>query len=365
MVLSSYANKRVCEVVMLPAWLTDGRKIPDSAMYYIRVMAVYAVRELGYSPEMVAKIYNFNRPCIYRWLRQYDEGGYEALESIMPPGAEPLITEEIEQWLKRTILNNTPVAFGYDTNLWTCAILAELVEKEFGVTVSESTIRLHLKRLGLTCQKPEYQDVKRDEEEIKQFLEDKFPRIQRLAIKMGADIGFQDESGVGVGTRHGRTWGQRGKTPIVKVCMKRGGYNVVSVVMPSGDMEYSILEGYVNGERFIEFLGRLISNQERPLILLVDHATFHGSKAVRDFVRAHRSQLRIFFLPKRAPEFNPDEQVWNDLKNNHIGKQPVKSKEDLLERLRSALTALQENGKRIKSFFQLPDTKYASAECVS
>ena len=105
----------------------------------------------------------------------------------------------------------------------------------------------------------------------------------------------------------------------------------------------------------------MISNRSRPLILLVDHATFHGSKQVRDFVRAHRSQLRVFFLPKRAPEFNPDEQVWNEIKNNRIGKQAVKNKEDLKERLVSALDSLQQNTKRVISFFSLPDTQYACA----
>ena len=69
-------------------WLADGRKIPDDVMYYIRVMAVHAVRALGLSPELIAEAYNFNRACIYRWLRQYDEGGYEALESRMPPRGE-------------------------------------------------------------------------------------------------------------------------------------------------------------------------------------------------------------------------------------------------------------------------------------
>jgi hypothetical protein len=83
----------------------------------------------------------------------------------------------------------------------------------FGVTVSESAVRLHLKALMLTYQKPEYQDVQRDEREIEFFLNVKFPKIQRLAEKLGADIAFQDESGVGVMTRHGRTWGLRGKTP--------------------------------------------------------------------------------------------------------------------------------------------------------
>jgi transposase len=92
---------------------------------------------------------------------------------------------------------------------------------------------------------------------------------------------------------------------------------------------------------------------------LVDHATFHHTKVVRDFVSVHRSKLRIFFLPKRAPEMNPDEQVWNEIKTNRIGKQPVKDKMDLKKRLYSALGSLQKSTKRILSFFCLPDTKYA------
>lgn len=93
----------------------------------------------------------------------------------------------------------------------------------------------------------------------------------------------------------------------------------------------------------------------------MDHATFHGSKQVQNFVRTHRSQLRVFFLPKRAPEYNPDEQVWNEIENNRIRKQAVKNKEDLKERLVSALDSLQKNTKRVISFFSLPDTQYAGA----
>lgn len=344
---------------MTPEWLEDGRKIPDEVMYYIRIMAVYAVRVLGQSPEKVAEAYNFDRSCLYRWLKQYDKGGFEALESHMPPGAAPVITAAIEDWMKQAVLNSTPVEFGYDTTLWTCPILAALLLDKFGVKVSDTAVRQHLKAMGLTCQKPEYQDVARNEQDIAHFINDKFPRIQRLANKMGADIAFEDEAGVGVMTRHGRTWGMSGKTPIIKVSMLRGGYNVLSAVTAQGELTYSIQDGTVNGERYIEFLGNLIAERTRPLIVLVDHASFHHSKPVRDYVRAHRSQLRVFFLPKRAPEYNPDEQVWNEVKNNRLGKQPVKNKKDLKMRLTSALDSLKQNTQRIISFFHLPDTKYA------
>ncbi len=156
-----------------------------------------------------------------------------------------------------------------------------------------------------------------------------------------------------------------GETPVIKASMLKGGYNVLSAVTAEGEMDYSIQDGTVNGERYIGFLGGLIAGRNRPLIVLADHATFHHSKQVRDYVRAHRSQLRVFFLPKRAPEYNPDEQVWNEVKNNRIGKQPVKNKEDLKARLTSALDSLKQNTRRIISFFHLPDTKGCRPGCDS
>ena len=127
-------------------------------------------------------------------------------------------------------------------------------------------------------------------------------------------------------------------------------------------MSYSIQDSTINGERYIDFLNELIINRKQPLVLFVDHATFHNSKAVRNYVGVHRTQLRIFFLPKKAPEFNPDEQVWNEIKNNRIGKQPVKNKSDLKIRLTDALESLKQNTKRVISFFQMKDTKYASMD---
>jgi transposase len=252
------------------------------------------------------------------------------------------------------------VEHGYDTNLWTRDILAEMLKKEFGVSVSGLSVSLHLRKRGLSYQKPCYRDVARDEQEVEHFVNDTFPRIHRLADKMGADIGFEDEAGIGLMRRSGRTWGRVGSIPVVQVVMRRGGYNVLSIVAPKGEMSYSVTEESVNSERYIEFLDGLIHGRERPLILIVDQVSFHGSKKFRKWVRAHRSRLRIFFLPKRSPELNPDEPVWNEIKNNKIGKHPIKNKRDLKKRLYSALHSLQRHRERIRSFFQVPDILYAS-----
>jgi transposase len=90
----------------------DDRQVPDNVMYYIRRMAVHAIRVLGLGPETVAKAYNFHRSSIYRWLKQYDEGGFDALESRMPPDETPVITAEMDICLKAAAaLNKTPLWF--------------------------------------------------------------------------------------------------------------------------------------------------------------------------------------------------------------------------------------------------------------
>jgi transposase len=266
----------------------------------------------------------------------------------------------LDRWLQDTILNSTPVDHGYDTELWTLQILVELLRQRFGVWVSDSTVALHLHRLDLSCQRPCYRAAEQDPEAVAHFLLYKFPKIQRLAEKIGADIGFEDEAGIGIMTRAGRTWGAVGHPPVVLATDRRGGYNVLSLVTAEGRLRYSVAEHTIDSDRYIAFLQQVLHGRTRPLILLADNASFHRSAAVRQFVRAHRTQLRMFFFPPHAPELNPDEQVWNEIKHRQVGKQPIKSKPDLKKRLFSALKSLQQKADKIRSFFQLPDTDYAA-----
>ena len=45
-------------------WLSDARKIPDEGMNYLRPIAVRAVEEKHYSPELIADIFGISRSSI-------------------------------------------------------------------------------------------------------------------------------------------------------------------------------------------------------------------------------------------------------------------------------------------------------------
>lgn len=344
---------------MVEEWMNDARKIPDEPMGYLRKVAVRAIEEKGYSPELIVDVLGISRSSVYEWLKRYREGGWEALESRPAPGAPPLITPEIEDWLRQTVLEKTPQDFGYETALWTRDILAALLHKYFGLTVGGSTVGMHLRRLGLSYRKPRWRPREQSPAAVERFVNDTFPRIRRLADKLHADIAFEDEAGIGLQTQAGKTWGERGTPAEVPASGKRGGVNLLSAVTAQGTMHFSLEEGKINTARYIAFLKQLTKGRTTPLIVIVDRAPFHQSEALRDFVRAHRTKLRVFFLPTYSPELNPDEQVWNTLKNKMVGRQGVTDKNHLTRAVRSAMRKLQQNAELIKSFFMLPETQYA------
>jgi transposase len=345
---------------MKAKWLFDARKIPDEVMNYLRRIAVRAVEEKRYSPELIADIFGISRSSIYDWLRGYREGGEEALDTQSAPGAPRVITPIMDLWLRETVLHSTPVDHGYDTVLWTRKILADLLDKHYGILVSEYTVGLHLHAMRLSCQVPAYRAAQQNPAQVTAFLDVKFHKIQKLAKNIGADIAFEDESGVEVMTRSGRTWGEVGESPKVVATDCRGRYNVLSIITAEGQWNYSLEEKNIDGKRYIEFLQQILRGRTRPLIVIADNAPFHRSAKVRQFVRAHRTQIRMFFFPPHAPELNPDEQVWNEIKHRQLGKQPIKNKLDLKKRLCSALKSLQQKAEMIRSFFQLPNTRYAA-----
>jgi transposase len=110
---------------MKAKWLFDARKIPDEVMNYLRRLAVRAVEEQPHSPELIAAIFGSSRSCIYDWLRAYRKAGEDALDTRKAPGSPPVITADIDHWLKETILHSTPQHPGYDTLLWTLDILVD------------------------------------------------------------------------------------------------------------------------------------------------------------------------------------------------------------------------------------------------
>jgi transposase len=73
-----------------------------------------------------------------------------------------------------------------------------------------------------------------------------------------------------------------------------------------------------------------------------------------------RDRFRLFFLLPYSSELNPDEGVWNDLKNNAIGRQSIHSPENVHGALIRHLRFIQKSPDCACSYFNSETTKYAA-----
>lgn len=337
----------------------DARKLDHKTLEELRIRTVKQVQS-GESPEVLAKALRIHRTTVYGWLALYRGGGWSALKSKPTPGARPKIDGKKMKWVFDTVTNKNPQQMKFEFALWTREMIQKLIKDRFQIKLSLKAVGRLLAQLGLTCQKPLYTAIQKDESLVKNWLKRIYPLIKRRAQSEKADIFFGDAAHIRSDHHAGRTWGKKGETPVVKSTGARFSFSLISAISSRGLMRFMVREGGVNSAVFIEFLRRLISGAKRKIFLIVDGGSAHKSKLTKAFVKTVQEKLELFILPPYSPDLNPDELVWNHLKSHTVGRSTVVDKADFKKQVSRSMRSLQKNKKKIRSFYQKKSLKYAA-----
>ncbi len=115
----------------------------------------------------------------------------------------------------------------------------------------------------------------------------------------------------------------------------------------------------MNAGKFIDFLKALLGSVPGKIFLIVDGHPVHKAKKVSEFVKEKADgRLSIFFLPPYSPDLNPDEWVWNNVKNDRIGRGVIMSADDLKAKAIGALRRLQKLPDIVRGFLRDPKLAY-------
>jgi transposase len=322
-------------------------------------MAVRRVIEGGEAPSEVIKSYGFSRTSIYRWLDRYEDEGLEGLAEKIAQGPEPKLDQSQRQQVKRWILGKDPRQYGFDFGLWTRRIVQVLIQEKMGVELGLTAVGRLLASLEITPQKPLRRAYERDPQAVQHWIDEEYPVLKKRAKRLRAKIFFLDEAGFQSDAPLGRTYGLKGKTPVVKTSGQRQSINVISAVNARGEFWANTYEGKLNAESFALFLEDFMKGQSERVFLIVDGHPAHKAKGAMRYVESLGGRLELHFLPAYAPDLNPDEFVWAHMKANGVSKKPLKQNESLRRRIEEDLVEIADDPTLVRSFFCAPTVAYA------
>ena len=278
----------------------DTRSLPAVAKEDLRRKAVKAVLD-GKTQVEIAKLFGVTRQAVGKWMKKYRESGIKGLKAGnqgRPKGGTLLPWQAAR--IVRTITDRCPEQLKLPFYLWTREAVDRLIEKRFGIHLSVWTVGRYLERWGFTPQKPVRRAFEKNPEEVDRWLKEDYPEIRKQAKREKALILWGDEMGFGSDHAAGLTSSRRGRTPVITGTGQRFGCNMISSITNKGRLNFIVFKKKFTEDVFIEFLRRLIKQNERKVFLIVDGHPIHRSNKVKLWLKKNKHQIRMFFLQATA-----------------------------------------------------------------
>jgi len=161
---------------------------------------------------------------------------------------------------------------------------------------------------------------------------------------------FQDEARFGRMVRIRRCWSPAPLRPTVANGYERQFVYVYGAVSPvQGELDWKICP-QMNTERMNEFLHQVSQAHPHEFIVMIwDGASSHRSQDLQ-----LPENMRGYRLPGYSPELNPQEHVWDELREKEFPNRVFDSLDGVLAQLQAGLPRLAANAQGLRSLTAWP-----------
>jgi len=328
----------------------DGRSISRETLEYLRKQSIRLWKKNKNIGE-IADFCGVHFTVVYKWIRLYKQQGLKGLKRRKAKGAESKLNKDdkkqIISWLRKSAMD-----FEFETPLWDCKRIQRMIKKELNKDIAISNLWNTLRKWNFTPQKPEKVALEKNQRKVTEWIREEWPKIEKHQRRWQAMLYFQDESSVSLVPVLGTTWAKKGETPKVKVTGSRGSICLSSAISPAGRMVFRIEKKTVNSKTFVDFLKQIMKNHRwRKIIVVTDNYPAHDSAYVNNFIEQNKNKIAVYYLPTYSPDLNPDEDVWNYLKNVKLKAHQARNKAEFKPLVLSKMHSIQRKPSLIKSFF--------------
>ncbi|HEV3256220.1 MAG TPA: IS630 family transposase [Gemmataceae bacterium] len=301
------------------------------AAFTVRRCQILLASANGLRPPQIARQLACAVRTVHYALHAFDREGLACLQekSSRPHSARPFLDARYTDALK-DLLHQSPRLFGKPTSLWTLPLVAEVCHGK-GWTprqLSGEAIRVALKRLGIRWRRAKHWITSPDPAYVrKKHARDRLIRLAQAHPDWV--LGFQDE-----------TWWSRLALPSLHAWAEVEPLRLVERSTDGTDPDpkalccYGLLRDdtgqmllrFVQGrpvsqvtEDYLDWVcQRLAAEGKTALLLVWDNASWHISRRVRAWIKAHNRRVKqeggvrivACRLPSKSPWLNPIEPKW-------------------------------------------------------
>lgn len=149
-----------------------------------------------------------------------------------------------------------------------------------------------------------------------------------------------------------RTYAPRGQTPVLRAPLTRDHLSLISGITEAGRLLVRMQDHAFNGADIVCFLRQLWRWLGSSLIVTWDGAPIHHDKQVKAFLVESTGAVHLEQLPGYAPDLNPDEAVWEQLKHVELANVVCHDQDELRYQLHRAIARLRRKPAIIRGFIK-------------
>jgi transposase len=176
---------------------------------------------------------------------------------------------------------------------------------------------------------------------------------QKEAEAQQQTILFLNESGFYPLPSVVRTYAPVGRTPIRREWCTRDHLAAISAISPEGKVYFHSQDDALYSDDVVAFLEHLLREVPGRMVLIWDGAPIHRRHRITEFLANGAAQrLHVERLPAYAPELNPGEGLWQQLKGVELRYVCGFDIPHLRLELRDAVKRVRQKPRMLKGCFQ-------------
>jgi len=266
----------------------------------------------GERPAAIAAAVGCDVSTVYRTRQAFLRVGEASLLPKKSPGRPRCVTAHQERELDQTLARE-PRALGKNFSNWT----APNLKVHLHWTMHPVTVWRYLRRLKWRWRRPVPRVASPDRRygAKVRYLQ----RLRAQARRGQIHLYYADEMDVALLPTISGRWMRQGQQTQVSTPGQNAKHYVFGVVNYVTGALLWLTWPHKNNVGFRQLLHQLVAQHpDTPgkIVIILDNFRIHKAKAVQLWLRAHRVQLRLYFLPTYAPRLNPIERVWRHFRRN-------------------------------------------------